>query len=115
MKNKLFELITKYALLLSVAYFVSTAFSWIVVETDYFFEDTVDNMIYKRLAFSALNILLNLIMAFIVAQDIKQHKIETKYVMLATLIYRPLGVLAFLLFVFLHEQSHGEGAATNSQ
>jgi len=45
-----------------------------------------------------LTIVLNLITSFIVYRDKVAKKIETKYAIVATILYRPVGVVAFLLY-----------------
>jgi FtsH-binding integral membrane protein len=103
MKDQNFRLITKYALILSVFYIISFAFSRAVIEFE-FKENFRDNVIYRQNAPFIFSIILNLITAFIVGQDIKKFNVKTKYVTLATIVYRPLGVFSFLLFLFFQDK-----------
>lgn len=102
MKDQHFKLITKYALLLSVFYIISYAFSRLTIELE-LTSDRMDNAIYRQTGPLVFSLILNLITAYIVGQDIKKYKVKTKYVTFATIVYRPLGVFSFLLFLLLQE------------
>lgn len=41
---------------------------------------------------------LNIITVFIIQQDKNRLNIETRYVYIATILYRPIGVVTFLLY-----------------
>jgi hypothetical protein len=41
---------------------------------------------------------LNIITSFLVFRDKVTNKVETKYVIAATILYRPVGVVAFLIY-----------------
>jgi adenylate kinase family enzyme len=106
MKDKLFGLITKYSLLLSAFYILSFAFSRTIIQFE-FSDETLSNAGLRQTAPLAFTILLNLITAYIVGRDIKKHSVKTKYVTLATIVYRPLGVFAFLFFLFIQDNYTG--------
>jgi hypothetical protein len=99
------RLIAKYALLLSVFYIFSIAFYRTLIALE-FSDDIRINTLYKSLGPIVFDLFLNLIMAYIVQRDIAMHNVKTKYVIIATIIYRSLGVFSFLLF--LHFQHRDE-------
>lgn len=53
----------------------------------------------------ATDFLLNIITAILLRRDIKRYNITTRYVMLATILYGPLGVFAFLVYVLLLDKA----------
>lgn len=97
-----FKLISKYALLLSASYLIEVAINKYVGSFD------TKQMSYNESILIAevpllLTILFNIIISVIVYRDKMKLKIETPYVILATVIYRPVGVVAFLLYsIFNH-------------
>lgn len=97
------NIIGKYASILAV-------FSIIAILPQYllpnviFSEERVTNMLYQTYIPLALGLLLNLITAFVVKQDIRKYNIKTKYIMVATILYRPVGVFAFLLFLIFQDR-----------
>jgi len=100
MTDRIYALISKYALLLSIFYFLSYAFSWTV--NTYELPSDERSYIYLRaISPVILDLLLNISAALVVKQDVDKYKVGAKYVILATLLYRPLGVVAFLLFLIL--------------
>jgi hypothetical protein len=103
MKDQVFRLITKYSLLLTAFYILSFVFTRAIIEID-FGDNRAINTNIRQLAPFILNILLNLITAYIIGQDIKKFDIKTKYVILATIVFRPIGVFAFLLFFHFQDE-----------
>jgi hypothetical protein len=97
MTNKNFNQISKYALILSVSYLMQMAFSKYI-----YISNTEQFSVIERGFRSMIPVLfalvLNAITSLIVYRDIKSNNIKTKYVLLTTLLYRPVGVVAFLLF-----------------
>jgi hypothetical protein len=106
MKDQYFGLITKYAILLSAFYILSFAFSRAIVEYA-IMDDSAYNAAFWQSVGFVFNILLNLLTAYILKKDIKKHNISTKYVLLSTILFRPLGVVSFFLFVLFQNR---EGA-----
>lgn len=102
MKEKIFGAIVKYALLLAIFYAISFAFSRTIRQFEPADIEGSSLMIWIQAPY-LFGFVLNLVTAYTVALDIKKHKVKTKYVILATTIYRPLGVIAFLLFFLLEE------------
>jgi hypothetical protein len=100
-RNQIFGLITKYALLLSALHFLIIAFNRIIFELEFSDEAMQTRLVRQGAAPLAFNFILNLITAYVVRLDIKKHQVKTSYVMLTTIVYRPLGVFTFLLFLFL--------------
>ncbi|MCZ8216560.1 MAG: hypothetical protein O9262_10000 [Cyclobacteriaceae bacterium] len=103
MKDQIFRLITKYALLLTVFYILSFAFTRLIIEFD-FNTSLIDSINIRQSAPLLFDIILNLITVYLVNQDRKRYKVKTKYVILATIVFRPLGVFAFLLFFHFQDQ-----------
>jgi Na+/phosphate symporter len=97
MTDRNFKLISKYALLLSISYLLEFAFNRYVrsFNTDLV---TRTNQILVSTAPYMLTLLLNIITSIIVYRDKVTQNIKTKYVILATVLYRPIGVVAFLLY-----------------
>jgi hypothetical protein len=58
---------------------------------------------YTTLVSSGLAIILSILVAVIVSRDIKKLGIKTNYVILATILFRPVGVCAFLLYAIHNE------------
>ena len=101
MKNQIFSLITKYALILAGLYFLENVFSFMLNEFKSSFE-LVEFARWRPIIKTSLTILLNIVVALFLSQDIKEHKVKTKYVLVTTILFRPVGVFVFLLFV-LHQ------------
>jgi hypothetical protein len=90
------KLISRYALLLGafalLEYFIR----------QYLREGALDFGEYQVLRATiptALTFLLNIIMALLINADIKKLGMKTNYLTLATILYRPIGVCAFLLYI----------------
>lgn len=97
MAERNFKLISKYALLLSILYLIE------FVGWKYF--SSINSEVLSRAeqglvstAPYTLTLLLNIIAAIFAYRDKVAQSIKTRYVILATVLYRPLGVVAFLLF-----------------
>lgn len=90
------RLIGKYALLLG-------AFALLeYLVRQYFREATLDFGDYQVLRATiptGLTFLLNIVTALLIYADTKRTGIKTTYVTLATILYRPIGVCAFLLYI----------------
>src|SRR5258707_15219149 len=101
--NTLFKLISKYALLLSLFYFIEIPISRLMREfgSD-LFEDNRLLLAYIPLI---LTFVLNLITAVVLNGDGKVFNVRTNIAIIATLLFRPVGVVAFILFVM---QSKGD-------
>jgi hypothetical protein len=97
MADKNFKLISKYALLLAVSYLLEFALDQYLMRVDS--DDlTGTETILISAAKPVLTLLLNIVFAAIVYRDKVAQNIKTRYVILATVLYRPIGVVAFLLF-----------------
>lgn len=107
MKDQYFGLIAKYALLLTTFFILSFILTRALIEIQ-LSEDIGENALYRQTAPLIFNIILNLITAYIVGQDIKRLSLKTKYVLLSTVVYRPLGVVAFLLFLLLQNKDKND-------
>jgi hypothetical protein len=104
-----FKLISKYALLLSISYIVEFALSRYYlgsVNTDLL---SRTNQFLILAAPTILTLLFNIIVAAIVHRDKETQNLKTKYVILATVLYRPIGVVAFLLYSIYNNWTEDEG------
>jgi hypothetical protein len=99
-----FRLIGKYALLLSVIYAFETIM-WSVINMQPYFDELFKTAYIYYYIFYAVSIFFNIIIAVIINRDIKRLKLKTSYVILATLLIRPVGVCAFLLYSIIDEYS----------
>lgn len=102
----IFFQITKYASLLALFNLLSYGFmrGWTEFQV---IRSYSDNFALLAVVPFAVNGVLNLIMALLINQDIRKHQVKTKYITLATMVYRPIGVIAYLLFLFLQERNTG--------
>jgi Na+/phosphate symporter len=97
MIDRNFKLISKYAVLLSISYLLEFAFNRYVINFNVD-QVTRTNQILVSTAPYMLTLLLNIITSIIVYRDKVTQNVKTKYVILATVLYRPIGVVAFLLY-----------------
>ena len=100
MNDRFYTLIGKYALLLTILYFISYAFL-IAIDRYEFESDFTTTALIRSLVPLILDVILNVVAALFVQRDINKYNVRTRYVLLATVLYRPLGIVAFLLFVIL--------------
>jgi hypothetical protein len=92
-----FRLIGKYALLLSIIYAFETIM-WSVINMQPYFDELLSTAYVYYYVSYTVSIFFNIIIAVIINRDITGLKLKTSYVMLATLLFRPIGVCAFLLY-----------------
>ncbi len=94
------KMIGKYALLLALFFAFERAFDFLLDELrpTIFGDGIYTSSTMYLLIPTALWFVLNIITAFIIQQDKARLNIETKYVYIATILYRPIGVVAFLLY-----------------
>ena len=111
MTDRNFRLISKYALLLAISYLLEYAFNRYVknFNTDLV---TRTNQILVSTSPYIFALLLNIVTSIIVYRDKLTLNIKTKYVIIATTLYRPIGVVAFLLFS-IYDKGTGEGQLNN--
>ncbi|CAN5412512.1 hypothetical protein BH10BAC4_BH10BAC4_22430 [soil metagenome] len=88
--------IGKYALILSVTYLLQILL--VKVITDHKYEFEMGWKLVRTSLVLVVSILLNISTAIIVFIDMRSRGVKTKYVIIATLLYRPAGVMAFLLY-----------------
>lgn len=101
------KLITKYALILSIFYIFSYAFNRLLPEVD-LNNDFYWQAMVKGNAPWLFNLILNIFTAIILRADVNKHNVNVKYLTLATLLYRPIGVFAFLLFYILGDKANNK-------
>jgi hypothetical protein len=97
------NLIGKYALILATFSIITVAFQHLI-SSEEFSDDVIRNMLFHTYIPLAFSSLLNVVTALIVQRDIRKHAIKTKYIMVATIFYRPVGVFAFLLYLIFRER-----------
>jgi hypothetical protein len=71
------------------------------------FKPSYDSLQFARwrpVISSNFSLLLNIVAALFLSQDIKAHKVKTKYVILTTVLFRPVGIFVFLLFLFYQDK-----------
>ena len=103
MKDRVFSLITKYALILAGLYFLDNVFSVMLDELRSSY-DLSEFVRWRSIIKTTFTILLNLVAGVFVLQDIRDHKVKTKYVFVTTMLFRPVGVFVFLLFVLYQDR-----------
>ena len=97
MTDSNFKLISKYALLLSICYLLEFAFNRYLRSSHADLVPRIDPFLVSATPYF-LTLLLNVITVIIVYRDKVTNHTRTKYVILATVLYRPVGVVAFLLY-----------------
>lgn len=107
MDNRSKKLIVKYALILSFFFVLEQLFR------SYIREFVNSDMIGKHTSFYAtvpyaFSFMLNVVTGFIVFKDKQRLNIGSRYLLLATILYKPVGVCAFLLFSILDESKRSE-------
>lgn len=106
MNEKMIALIRKYALWLTVTYGIQFALVKVAYQFNYGFD--LDNpkyiVVLIQVSIFVMHTLLNVITAFVIKRDKDKFQIYTQYVYLTTVLFRSLGVFAFLLYAFYSEQ-----------
>ena len=103
MKNRIFTLISKYALILAGLYFLDNVYSIVLQE----FRPGYDSLEFAPwwpIINFTFDVLLNIVTVLFLSQDIREHKVKTKYVIVTTILFRPVGVFIFLLFLFYQDR-----------
>ena len=104
MTDRNFRLISKYALLLSISYLIELALTRYINQLDLELV-AMENRSLISTAPVVFTFILNIITSLIVFRDKVAKRIETKYVIVATILYRPIGVVAFLLYSIYGNES----------
>jgi hypothetical protein len=98
MVHRSFRLIGKYALLLSLLYGLETLF-WKFLYTGILaFLDSFSTTVLSSALPVALSFVFNVIIMLVINRDIRKLGIRTRYVIVSTLLFRQIGVCAFLLY-----------------
>jgi hypothetical protein len=91
------KIIGKYAIILVIFYAIQFGFNyWFQIISKIVEYDSTDVLI-RQYSFIGLSIILNIITALIVSRDIKKYEINIRFLVLSTIIFRPLGVCLFLI------------------
>lgn len=107
MTDRNLKLISKYALLLSISYILEFAFNRYIRSFNPDFVTKTEPILVSTAPY-ILTLLFNIITSIIVYKDKVIHGIRTKYVILATVLYRPIGVVAFLLYSIYDNRAEKE-------
>lgn len=107
MTDSKFKLISKYALILSISYLFEFAFNRYIRQLNLDPETRTNEILISTVPYM-LTFLLNIITAIIVYRDIVNKNIRTEYAILATVLYRPLGVVVFLLYSIISMRQRTE-------
>lgn len=99
------RLVTKYALVLSFLYVISYVFNKVLMEIDFGDEPYRQTMIRGNAPW-IFNLILNIFTAIVINIDANKNKVSARYISLATILYRPVGVFAFLLFYILGDKGN---------
>src|SRR5687767_13676355 len=99
MNNVVYKYIVKYSLMLGacslLVYTADLALQYIPDNPD-----LTNNDLYMINSIpSLLTYFLNLVVAFMLYVDIRKLNLPTRYVIVATIFFRPVGVCAFLLYL----------------
>jgi len=98
-KSDFSKLITKYALVLIIFYLIqyllSFANSYLIKVLEWV-DITKFWLSYTAIAFGFI---FNIITALIVRYDIKKLQLKSRYLILATLVWRPLGICLFFITI----------------
>jgi len=106
------KIIAKYALILIIFYLTEFLFMLGVryATTIQFFDVKILGLLWSIDA--AISIILSIITALIIRYDIKRLEINSKYLVLMTLLWRPLGVSLFLISL-LNQKRNNQIQPTN--
>ena len=102
MNNSIIKTIGKYALILTVFYLIDIATGYIIRS----FTKDMKSYETRSMIMSIpmiLDYLLNIITALIISFDKTKFKVNGKYSILLTIVYRPIGVVLFLIYLINSE------------
>ncbi|HEY5918408.1 MAG TPA: hypothetical protein VIU13_13425 [Chryseolinea sp.] len=103
MKDRIFSLTCKYALILAGLYFLSDVYSIVLTEFKPGY-DSLELAPWWPIINFAFSLLLNVVTVLFLSYDIRRHDVKTKYVIVTTILFRPVGVFVFLLFLFYQDR-----------
>jgi hypothetical protein len=103
MDTNYFKLVSKYAIVLTVLYLIEYVAD--IYINEFIYSGTYDTTLWAmRLTPNLFTLVLNGVCALIVARDIRAHNVKTQYVIIATILFRPIGVCALLLYLYNHDR-----------
>lgn len=104
MTDKTLKVVGKYAILLAIFYglelIIGYSYKYLIQEPEAY---RLNSIIMGLPTY--LNFLLNIIIALIINSDKNRLKIEGKYSIILALIYRPIGIVLFLIYLINHDLS----------
>lgn len=103
MNNKLTSLIGKYTLLLAITYAVEFGVNLLIQNAGIDWYTYI--AIWMRFLPTVLSIIMNVVITIIMYSDIKKMSIKAPYAIVATLLLRPIGVCAFLIYVIISDKN----------
>jgi hypothetical protein len=106
-KSEILKFIRKYALILILMYFFQYVFNY---GFEYFIKSKFLNspVFFLHAIPSGFRFILNIITAIIVARDIKKLQLQSRYLILLTVFWMPLGVCLFLISLIINQNENGE-------
>lgn len=96
MKESYYKLVGKYTLLLAVLMFIEYIVHLYVRN---FMDLPPEDTALSVILLATLTLAFNAVTAFVIYSDIKIMGLKTRYVILATVLYKPIGICAFLIYV----------------
>ena len=102
MNNTTIDTIGKYALLLSALYGLDVLLNYYILSNIFKHSGLQDISSIKNWIY-LIPYSLNIVAALYVNSDIKSMNIKGRYSVLLTVIYRPIGIVLFLLYVINNE------------
>jgi hypothetical protein len=103
MESKYFRIVSKYALLLAVTFGIEVLVGIYWDDVAPIFHSQGD-LWYMTMLSRFLGIFLNVICVVVALGDIRRMQLKTRWVIIATLLSRPLGISLLLLFMLLKDQ-----------
>jgi len=91
------RLISKYALIMIVLYGIHDVFQYFL---PFYLKEVLsgsENSFWYPFIVWGFNLILNLVVASFVASDLKKYQPKSKYLILLTILYRPIGVCLMLI------------------
>lgn len=106
MNGNLHTLIAKYAIVTATTYALEYGFS--IVLNKLVIDPESYSLLYSRFYGFGLTVVLNIILALIIYSDSSRLNIKAPYAVLATIVCRPIGVFAFLIYAIIAKNNPSE-------
>lgn len=93
MEFNYFNIIQKYAIILIMTYALQFGLPYLID----FISIPQERILLTQYSFIAIMIVLNILTSLFVFADMKKYDLKMKYLVLLTIIYRPVGICIFLI------------------